>query len=256
VFTLKEREVLLDFARSLLKTHLTIILFVLDLAGMAAVLYWVVDDIGEAIVVILFLVIVLSSQYLVYRQLRLHVANLEQTKPTISFSKVRQAQLYHLSPVVEGRRPTYEILQVWFSNIPKSPLETSIARDVTAKIRIYRASTIEIFDQFEYHGQWAKTNAPDNVGYDDILDSVDIPPGHLESKLIIALKYPSDSNCFAFTREGLRSTPDGRTSKYAIAEGVYKIIIHLRGIGIDKEYCFDFKNPGVNQSLVLSYVSS
>lgn len=250
---MKEKDILIDFAKALIETPLTIILLILDLVGLAAVIYWVVDDLQEAIVVIVFIVIFGISQYLVFRRIRLQLAGFDQAKPRLKFSRVRQAQMYHASPVVEGRRPTYEILQTWFINQPALPGEASIAKDVTAKITIFNFEESQLF---EYHGQWAKSNAPDNVGYDDILDSVNIPPGHLEAKLIIALKYPSDSQCYAFTREGLRSTPDGRSERYRIPEGTYKIKVHLRGVGVDEHFWFHFRNIGTNKSLELEYITA
>jgi hypothetical protein len=158
--------------------------------------------------------------------------------------------MYHASQVVEGKKPTYQILQAWFINQPMSLGESSIAKEITAKITVFKRDGSKLF---EYFGQWAKSNAPDNVGYDDILDSVSIPPSHIESKLIIALKYPSESLCYAFTREGLRSTPDGRSNRYEIPEGTYKMMVHLRGIGVDESFWFIFNNFGVNTSLELEY---
>jgi hypothetical protein len=250
---MKEREILLDFGKSLVETPITIILFLLDLVGVFAVIYWVVDDFQEAIVVVAFIIIVYIGQYIVFRRIRLQLASFEQAKPLIKFAKVRQAQMYHASPVIDGRRPTYEIIQIWFINNPKIPLDESIAKDVTAKGTVIKPDSHELF---EYHGQWAKSNAPDNVGFDDILDTVNILPGHIEAKLIVALKYPSDSKCYAFTRENLRSTPDGRTSRYEIAEGDYIIRVHLRGIGVDEIFSFDFINGGINQPLQLEFQSS
>jgi hypothetical protein len=78
----------------------------------------------------------------------------------------------------------------------------------------------------------------------------------LEAKLFIALKYPSDSNAYAFTREGLRSTPDGRSSRYLIGEGNYTINIQLLGIGVNEVFGFDLRNPGSDQPLELSYRQS
>ncbi|MFC2053481.1 hypothetical protein ACFLV7_04165 [Chloroflexota bacterium] len=245
---MKEKEILLDFGKALVETPLTIILLFLDIIGLAAVIYWVVDDFQETTVVLIFIITVISGQYIMFRRIWLQLDNFKQAKPLIEFTKARQAQMYHASPIVEGRRPTYEILQVWFINNPNLSLETSIAKGVTAKVKIFKSDSSELF---EFHGQWAKSNAPDNVGYDDILDAVDIQPSHIESKLFIALKYPPDSSCYAFTREGLRSTPDGRSPKYDIAEGEYKIRVHLRGIGVDEIFWFDFHNFGANKSLKL-----
>ena len=142
--------------------------------------------------------------------------------------------------------PTYQVVQAWFANSPVSPAESSVARGVTAKVSVFSSAGPELF---EYYGQWADSNAPNNVGFNDYLDRVDIPPGHLRAKLLVALKYPSDSDGYAFTREGFRSTGDGRFGIYAIPVGDYTVRVHLSGIGVDQKYWFDLRNNGPGQGL-------
>jgi hypothetical protein len=245
---MREKEILLDFGKALVETPLTIILHIIDILGLATVIYWVVDDLQEAVVVIVFMAVAISGQYLIFRRIRIRLADFEQAKPLVEFTRARQAQMYQESQIIEGKRPTYEILQAWFINNPKLPTETSIAKGVTAKITILKPDSSKLF---EYFGQWAKSNAPDNVGFDGILETVDIQPGHLESKLFIALKFPLESSCYAFTKESLRSTPDGRSQRYEIVAGDYKIKVHLLGVGVDDVFWFDFHNFGVNKSLEL-----
>jgi len=250
---MKEKNLLIDFAKALVETPLTIIFIVLDVLGVIAVIHWVIDDFQEATVFLIFIIVIFGGQYLVFRRIRLQLASFEQAKPHIEFSKVRQAQMYHPSPIAEGRMPTYEVLQVWFRNNPSLPLETSIAKDVTALVGITKSDSSELF---EFHSQWAKSNAPDNVGYDSFHDTGYIQPGHLEAKLIIALKYPSDSLCYAFTRESLRSSADGRSPRYEITPGDYSVRIHLRVVGVDEVFRFALHNYGINQSLNLEPESS
>jgi len=61
VVEMKEKDLLLDFAKALVETPLTIILLILDLVGVAAVMHWVIDDFQEAAVFLIFIFIVFSG---------------------------------------------------------------------------------------------------------------------------------------------------------------------------------------------------
>jgi hypothetical protein len=248
---MKEKELFKDFTKAFVEAPLAIIFLILDILGVLAVIHWVIDDIQEVIVFLVFILVMFVGQYLVFRRIRLQLANYEQAKPHIEFSKARQAQMYLPSPL-GGRMPTYEVLQIWFKNNPLTPIETTIAKDITALITITRSDSSELF---EYHGQWVQSNAPDNVGYNGIHDSENIPPSHNEAKLMIALKYTSDSSCYAFTKEGIQSTADGRSKRYEIPQGNYSMRIHLRGIGVDEVFHFQLQNDGANNTLKVKAVT-
>jgi hypothetical protein len=138
-------------------------------------------------------------------------------------------------------------VQVWFENTPGFPTESSIAKQVTARLTIENDSGFRL----QFYGQWADSNAPDNLGFNGILDSVDIPPGHLRAKLLVALKYPADDDAFAFTREGLRSSGDGRAARFTIPRGDYSVNIELRGVGVAETFRFTLANPGPGNDLQL-----
>jgi len=241
----KERNVLSAFGRALVEKPLSKLLLLLDLVGVAAVVVWVVDDWLEAAVILVFLVVVLSSFYLVFRE----IWSSSQSSPRILFDQVRQAQIYQPSQILEQRVPSYNLLQLWFLNTPTLPLDASVARQVTAKVTLERPDGTTLI---EYYGQWARSNAPDNVGFEDYVDKIDIPPGHLRAKLMIALKYPGESQAYAFTREGLKSHRDGRSPRYVIPEGTHKATVHLSGIGLDVRFTCQLSNGGSGTSLQLS----
>jgi hypothetical protein len=245
---MKELEILQDYLKGLISSTLTIVFLILDLFAVVAVILWVVDDIREGLVVIVFILLVWFGHYLIYRQLRLKLVKFEQSQPSIEYSRMRKAQMFSPSPVTKERRPTHEVLQAWFKNIPFIPLEATIAKDVSARITLFDLDNSKLFD---FHGQWAKTNAPSNVGYSDILDTIDIKPGHIESKLFIAFKSPHESSCFAFTREGWISKPSGKLPSYEIPEGEYMILVHLLGVGVNKKFNYRFRNFGGNKSMDL-----
>lgn len=241
---MKELDTFTAFAKALVETPLAIILFVLDIAGIIAVIYLVVDDLTEGSIVIAFIAILLISQYLVFRKLWRQA----QASPVVQFAETRRAQMHQQSQVLGRSMPTYQVVQAWFANNPIWPTESSVAREVTAKVFLYSSDDQPVLD---YYGQWADSSAPDNVGFNNFLERVNIPPGHLRAKLLVALKYPSDSDSYGFTREGFRSSGDGRARRYAIPVGDYKVRVHLCGIGIDREYWFNLLNGGSGQDLEL-----
>jgi hypothetical protein len=245
---MKERAVLVDFGKALIETPVTILFLALDVVGIAAVFYWVVDNFQEAVVTVIFMLVIVSGQYLIFRRLRLQLASYEDSRPLLQFSRSRQAQLYQPSSVVEGRRPTYEIVQAWFINQPINPTDTSVAKSVSARIKV---STISDQPLFDYVGMWAISNAPDNVGFNDLADTVDIAPGNLAAKLIIVLRYPGESDCFAFSRSNLQGTGDGRADSLRLQPGTYKLLVNLQGVGANVNFPLRFRNPGPNSPLEL-----
>ena len=245
---MKERYILAAFGKALVETPLSIILLVIDIAGIGAVIYWVVDDLSEASVISAFLVILFVSQYLVFRKLWTGF----QAFPRILFDQARQAQMHQPSQFLNRSMPTYQLLQAWFRNLPAFPSDSSVAREVTAKVIL---SQPDGTSSLEYYGQWAKSNAPDNVGFEGFVDKTDIVPGHLRAKLMIALKYPAESQGYAFTREGLRSNPDGRSPRYAIPEGDCEVKVHHSGIGVDNIFKFHLSNKGSQHDLEFSEIT-
>lgn len=242
---MKESQILVAFGKALIEKPLSIIFFILDIIGAIVVIRLVVDNLLKAIVVIVFLLAMLTSFYLIFRK----YWTISQASPRVIFDQVRQAQMYQPSQILDRKIPTYQLLQAWFRNIPAFPSESSAAREVTAKIVLVRPDGTSAL---EYYGQWAKSNAPDNVGFDSFIDKTDILPGHLRAKLMVALKYPAESQCYAFAREGFLSDPSGRSPRYAIPEGDYEVRVELGGIGIDSAFKFCLTNRGAKHELEFS----
>jgi hypothetical protein len=243
---MSEIDTIKAFTKALVETPITIIFLILDLAGAVAVGIVVIDDLQEAIIFVIFILVVLLGQYLIFRRVWQPLAKYEAAKPHIEFSQIRQAQMFGQWLVSSDNKTTFEVLQVWFRNNPSIPSEATIAKAVTALIEITKSDSTILF---KYHGQWAESNAPNNVGYNNFQDNVEIKPGYLEAKLFIALKYPSDADCYAFTREGFVSIGDGRYPVYRIAPDAYFVKIYLMGVGVDESYRFTLHNYGSNQPL-------
>ena len=239
-----ERNVLQAFGKYLFQTPVALVLLILEFVGVWAVLRWVVDDPSEAIVSASFIMVILLSQYLLYRKLWRET----QALPNIGFDQIRMAQIHSQSPFLGKSIPRYVPVQAWFANAPGNPTESSIARHATARITIIKSDGLRLI---QYYGQWADSNAPDNVGFNDILDFVDIPPSHLRAKLLVALKYPADSEAYGFTREGFRSSGDGRSSRFQIPPGTYRVEVELSGVGVNEIFSFQLRNNGAGTDLEL-----
>jgi len=245
---MRERDTVADFGKELAHAPLAIILFLVDLVALAAIASWVVDDINEGLVLLALLLVLLFAQYLIFRSIWRRLFKYERAAPRLHFSRVGQGQMYHDSPVIDSRTPTFEVVEAWFTNEPANPTDSSTARAVTAKVSLMRPDTTVLF---EFHGQWAISNAPGNVGFDDFRELIELNPGHLEAKLLIALKYPSDADAYAFTREGWRASADRRYARFAIPQGEYTLSVRLLGVNVNHQFSFHLRNPGSGQSLAL-----
>jgi hypothetical protein len=245
---MRERDTLSDFAKELTHTPVAIILYLADLAGILVIARWVIDDIGEGLVLGVLLLVLLLAQYFTFRSIRRRLFQYERAAPQLRFSRVRQAQMYHDSPVIDARTPTFQVLQAWFTNEPANPTDRSTAREVTAKLAVLRPDSSILF---EFHGQWARSNAPANVGFDDFSEQLQLNPGHIEGKLLVALKYPSDTEAYAFTRERWRSSADRRYPRFAIPMGEYTLSVALLGLNVSQQFSLQLHNPGPGQALEL-----
>ena len=211
--------------------------------------------------VAIFLTRLFLAPYWLYKQehknrlaVETHLHSIQTPFPRVLYSRFRVAQLYYPSPVTSSNYPSYEILQVWFENAPKFPTDQSVAKEVSAIIEFWTLSRDKLL--FQIHGQWAETTAPNHVGYKGVKATIDILPSHIESKLMIALKYRDDDSAYPFSIESIRDFSDGRNPNLVLLPGDYFLKICLRGIGIDKEFLFTLENFGKGKSLDLKVLTS
>jgi hypothetical protein len=164
------------------------------------------------------------------------LASIRQSRPCLRLSSIRDAQLFH-----DGN-PIFRPIQAWFTNAPENPLPGSTAYSVSAVIEFTSEAepprTIRVF------GQWALTDCPDFVGYRGLASTTDIPPSHIPAKLMIALKHTEDSSAYAFSIEGLRRSLDGRDTNHELPPGIYRVMIHIRGVGVDESFTLRLENDG------------
>ncbi len=178
------------------------------------------------------------------RELEIELKAINETRPNIIVDQLRESPLFRGSLVSNDQIPNYGILQAWFRNNPDIPGEKSEAKRVTALIEFNDTTTDEHL--FSVYGQWAESTAPDHVGYSGITNEIDIPPGVLAGKLMIALKHLTDGNCYAYSRESITKFLDGRNPGLQLEPGKYRVCVLLNGIGVKQYYDFILDNPGVD----------
>lgn len=172
-----------------------------------------------------------------------------QSLPRLRFQSARQAQMYRPSPVVDDKVKTYEMLQAWFENRPESPTAASVASQLTATLEFQTDESKA--ESLRVHGQWAQTTAPDHVGHSGTAPEIDISPGALYGKLIVALKYQDESSAYAYSAESLQNHIDGRNPSLELTQGEHMLRVELAGIGVNKAFDFILANPGEGGSLDL-----
>lgn len=185
-----------------------------------------------------------SEEWEKRNELEFKLKAVNESRPNIIVDQLRESPLFRRSSVSNGKVPNYRIIQAWFRNNPDIPTEESEAKRVTASIEYSDKSTDEHL--FSVYGQWAESTAPDHVGYSGITNEIDIPPGVLAGKLMIALKHLADGNCYAYSRENITKFLDGRNPKLQLEPGKYRVRVLLNGIGVKQNYNFILENPGVD----------
>lgn len=185
-------------------------------------------------------------------QLDAKLLKITQSQPNIIVDQIREAPLFRDTPVSDKKVPMYHVVQVWFRNSPEFPSETSEAKQVTALIEFWNFDrNVKLFSSY---GQWANSTAPNHVGFSGTMSEVDLPPGNLMAKLLIALKNPSDDNCYGYAIENVSKHIDGRDPSFELTEGKYQICVKLDGIRVRKDFLFLLENPNKGNNLSLKEI--
>jgi hypothetical protein len=184
------------------------------------------------------------------KELMKKLKELEEPLSRIVFHSIRDAQLYKSSNFSQsGTRSIYHIWQIWFTNSPLIPNETSTAKNITSTIEFKNIDhTRQII---KVYGVWSVDNPPDFVGSANLTPIIDMPPGNIPAKLNIALKFKGEDNGYAFSIENMSRDSDGRDNMHQLPPGNYEVLINLKGNGVDKNFCFHLINPGKNSKLNL-----
>lgn len=175
-------------------------------------------------------------------QLQCKVDSLTAPRPSIKFVKPRLSPMFRPSPVVDAKIPAGKRIQAWFENRPMMPGDQSIAKQMSAILSFRRSGESEPI--FEIHGQWAESTAPDHAGYSRTTSTIDLPPGALYAKLLIANKYPGEDIAYAYSAEGMQKHFDGRDPTRQFPPGDYQLEVQLRGINVDETHYFRLTNTG------------
>lgn len=101
-----------SYLKALIETPVSIILFLLDIAGIGVVLSIVVDDVYELLVVIVFVVVLHVSHYLIFKKQRLEVikllsqiSELENLQPRLDLYILDENQSYQRYTIIVPELP-------------------------------------------------------------------------------------------------------------------------------------------------------
>lgn len=194
-----------------------------------------------------------SEEWNKRKMLESELESINAASPNVVIDQFRESPLFRNSPLSNGKVQQFRILQVWFINSPEIPTEKSEAKKVTALIQYFDINAEEPL--FGVYGQWAQSTAPNHAGYSGINSEIDIPPGSLPVKLLIALKHLSDGNCYAFSRESRLKYIDGRNPGHELKPGKYRVRVLLNGIGIRQNYDCILENLGIDAILKMELVN-
>ena len=146
------------------------------------------------------------------------------------------------SPWFDAGQPIYEITQIWFTNTPAAPGESSTAKDVMATLQFFDLNSRVA--RVTARGQWAVTTAAEHVGYMGTTPVIDIPPGAPAVKLMAILKHSEDTSAYAYAQENIYASPDGRHPSYELPRGQYRLRVRLGGKNVKKSFWFKIVNAG------------
>ena len=215
--------------------------------------FWVIPI---AAFVFVFAFRLISSPYEIYKEEVNKRSEVERQLNTISaptgrllLAQVKRAQLYRSSPFIDEKREIYEVVQAWFKIVIPAVARNTSLLNLSARIEFWDAETSAM--KFSVHGQWAMSTAPDHVGFSGSSDTVNIQPGHIRAKLLVALKYKRDTLGYAYSKESFLKDPDGRDPSREISQGWHSVRVVIAGMGVDQQFWFRLENRGTGSPLEL-----
>lgn len=136
----------------------------------------------------------------------------------------------------------YYVSQLWFVNEPEK--RGTVARSLTATLDFCDMDGRSLFGVI--NGEWAITNARDNVGFDDTCETLsELPPVGKIAKLLVLHKRRDDGTAYAWSR-GAREYPGQRHMSHQIPPGMYQLGVRIRGLYVDETFYFRLRNPGID----------
>ena len=199
-------------------------------------------------------------------QVEQELKKLRDSRPQIVFHMSREGP-QHL-PVRVGAEVTtlhYRLLQIWFRNLPRDthPTSHAIAKSVSAEIAFLDGAGEEkLFDEIQ--GQWAETEAPTWISPKKLGEGnprIGMEPGYSSYKLIIALKFIDEEECYPYALEHFGGSyaqsleTYGRNPKMALPKGSFQVRVRLLGINVKEEFKFELTNPGISGNMELVEVT-
>jgi len=135
-------------------------------------------------------------------------------------------------------------LHLKFKNDPVSADGNSEAKNVSATIRFFDSHHKELF---AIDGRWADGKYPTPTTPKADIGPADFTIGQTRD-LDIALKYPSELDCYAVNNESFERNPGHLTlNEYKLVGTDLAAEIRLRGPLVDSKWKIKFRNLGVGQ---------
>lgn len=233
----------------LVLTILSIINAYSNITGNPIPIFTIVPTWGWLTLLVLVLVI---APFFAFHKIKTKLDNYENMQPNIVFDQFRETPLFRIvQPYAKGE-PIYHVIQVWFKNLPITPMESSIAKQVTATIEFWENGD-NPKQVLRIAGVWLISFAPSFAGIKEQRKTIDIFPNDESCKLLVALKWEDDDDAYGYATESFvhSLTQDGRDGGRKLPQGEYSVCVKLRGVGVDKLFWFTLINPGKGKSLEL-----
>lgn len=160
---------------------------------------------------------------------------------------------------IEGQYPLIGepfFAHVKFHNNPEVRRTETTARNIVAEITIFDNESKKLLDVV--YGRWADTKQPGTLSpFEPIrnLYQVEFEPNGLPRELDIALKYPEDEDCYAFSNESCRSR-DWKIPRFLLKGNKFRVRVSLVGGNVDrKEWWFMLYNEGKDAGMRIETIN-
>lgn len=108
----------------------------------------------------------------------------------------------------QGQRlqlPHHYVGEIWFINDPMHLSENTVARSVHPTIEFWDEQRDTVI--FDMPGMWINAVGESLFGYNQLLPQADIEPNRRPAKLMIAIKYEADPECYGYNGERVYCAP-------------------------------------------------
>jgi hypothetical protein len=199
----------------------------------------------------LLLIGLLLMPFFTFSKVSKDLSDIKHSLPNIEYSQSYETPLYNK----KTKELYFHVIELWFKNCPSSPMESSIAKGVTASISFYDYSDKPKLI-LNMQGVWFIAEAPDFGAPQDIRSTMDMSPNDEKWKLLVALKHDGEDDAYGFAYESFtyNAKGDGREELKKLVPGEYLVDIELKGVGVKNKFWSKLTNPGKGAELNMDTV--